>query len=121
MRFTERAIARALRGFAAVALLTTIALLAVAPAHPFNFPPMGCGAPGAWYFHGLPDLIVDKANFIPTGSTPLPLPPTCRAIVNHRFRLAGIAGSGTVGLLAAAGLVTRRRRNATPTLLSQYG
>ena len=120
MRFTERATARMLRGFAAAALLATIALLAVAPAHPFNFPPLGCGTAGAWYFNGQPESSDRHITLIQSGPTPPRLPPSCREIVNHRIRLAGIAGSATVGLLATATYITRRRRPPTPALVSQY-
>ncbi len=121
MRFADQAIARAVRGFVAAALVTTIALLAIAPAHPFNFPPVGCGAPGAWYFNGQPESQDRHITFIQSGPTLAQLPPSCREIVNHRLRLAGITGGATVGLLAAATCITRRRRPATPVLLGQYG
>ena len=104
--------AKLLVGLAAASLLMTIAFLAVAPAHPFNYPPMGCGAPGAWYFNGRPDPLGNRVMPLgPTGPTPATaLPPTCQDIVDARLHAAGVTGGITVALLATSPLIGRRRR-----------
>lgn len=105
------AFAKLLVGLAAASLLMTIAFLAVAPAHPFNYPPLGCGAPGAWYFNGRPGGNGNFISFIGTGpSAATALPPTCQDLVDARLHAAGVTGGITVALLAASALIGRRQR-----------
>lgn len=106
------AFAKLLVGLAAASLLMTIAFLAVAPANPFNYPTLGCGAPAAWYFNGRPDPMGNRVvAFGPTGtSAATTLPPTCQDLVDARLHAAGVTGGITVALLAASALIGSRQR-----------